>query len=295
MSINQPSETTPLADGTDCHMHVYDQRYPAAPGATLLPADAALTGYLPLRAALGLERTVVVQPSTYGTDNRCTLAACHALGAQARAVVAIAADSPDGALLAMREAGARGIRFGLAPSSGHTPESVTAFARRAADAGMHLQLTLSARRIAAMQPLLQALPCPLVVDHMGNIPPAEGADHPAWTALRSLLDAGRTWIKLSGAYLFLDQAGQTRELAQALTRQFIVAAPQRMLWGSNWPHPTHARDHAPDDRSLLALMCSAAADAATVRRILVDNPAEVYGFAPAKDHPLSGTTDARES
>lgn len=276
MSINTPYPALP-AEATDCHMHVYDSRYPAAAGATLLPPDAPLPAYLERRAALGLSRTVVVQPSTYGMDNRCTLAARAALGEQGRAVIAVAPDSDAASLEHMNAHGVRGLRFGLAPGSAWGPQAVADLGRTAASLGWHVQLTVSARRLASMEPLLAALRCPLVVDHMGNIAPDEGVSHAGFATLRRLIDAGRTWVKLSGAYLQATSPASF-DAAQALAAAFVAHAPQRLLWGSNWPHPTHT-DHPPDDRTLLNSMLAAAGSETVVRCILVDNPAQVYGFA----------------
>ena len=287
MSINHTFPRGPAAENarTDCHMHVYDARYPAAPGATLLPPDALLPDYLAVRSQLGLSRSVVVQPSAYGTDNRCTLDACDALNAadagSARAVVSVDTDVSSGALRDLRRRGARGLRFGLAPGSANTPESIVPLARLAADHGMHVQLTLSARRFVAMEALLAGLPCALVIDHMGNIAPSEGTGHAAFATLRRLLDAGSTWLKLSGAYLLseagADQDAEPWQAAGALMRAFVVAAPQRMVWGSNWPHPTHVA-HPPDDRALFSLLERVCGSAETLDRILALNPQSLYGF-----------------
>lgn len=276
MSINHTFQ-----DGTDCHMHVYDRRYPFTPGATLLPPDALLTDYLPVRSSLGLSRSVVVQPSAYGTDNRCTMDACDALNASvpgsARAVIAIDASLAPSELTALRTRGVRGLRFGLAPGSANTPDGIALQARRAAEHGLHLQLTVSARRFVALGSQLAGLPCPLVVDHMGNIPPAEGAQHPAFAMLRRLLDTGNTWVKLSGAYL-LTPAGSW-DSAGELMRSLIAAAPERVVWGSNWPHPTHTA-HPPDDLALMALLQRKSLEAgeAVAEQILRLNSQTLYGF-----------------
>jgi predicted TIM-barrel fold metal-dependent hydrolase len=270
-------------------MHVYDSRFPTVAHATVRAPDASLQDYLARRKELGLSRTVVVQPSAYGTDNRCTLTACEQLGEEARAVVTIDPLVQDAAPEGWHEKGVRGLRFGLAPGCGWGADAIAPLAQRAAERGWHVQLTVSAQRLVAMAPLLHALPCPLVIDHMGNVPPCDAVQHPAFDLMRRLVEAGRTWIKLSGAYL---QAHTQEDLAQAgqLAARLVAVAPERMLWGTNWPHPTHG-DRAPDDRALLTLLAEACGTSERLAQVLVHNPAQVYGFKSATS--LEDGPDAR--
>lgn len=257
---------------TDVHHHVYDPAAPVWPGGRA-HAAARLEDHARLMARLGLARQVLVQPSTYGFDNRLHLAALERAGARARMVAVVPPDAPQGALRAMAARGVVGARANLVSGLPLAPADVAPLARRIAELGWHLQLFASAAMVAELAPVLRQAPCTVVFDHFAQLPPRGWDGHPAWAVVMDLLQAGRGWVKLSSPYsLDQDDPFAVRDLARALVR----AAPERMLWGSNWPHPNATT--IPDDAALLDALAEWAPDAATRRAILVDNPARLYGF-----------------
>lgn len=264
----------------DCHMHVYDRRFPAVPGATLTPPDATVSDYRALQARLGLQRTVVVTPSTYGTDNASLLDALAQFGGSARGVAVCDAGVSDTELQALHAAGVRGLRFNQNIGAATQVEDLEPLAERIANLGWHLQLLLPADTLPAMEARLRTLPVPLVFDHLGRLP-AAGTAHPGFAVLCRLLDSGRVWIKLSGPYLGGPRSAGAYPQAQPLARAYIAIAPQRLLWGSNWPHPTAtAGQHPmPDDADLLLQLARWADSDVLFTRVLATNPAALYGFA----------------
>jgi len=262
----------------DCHIHVYDSRFPVAPNAMLLPPDALADDYRAVQRRLGTVRTVLVQPSTYGTDNRCMLQALGSLGADARAVAAVDIAVSDEALRRLGAAGVRGIRFNFVHAGAAASiEMLEPLSRRADGLGWHVQLNIKGDQIVQLEPLLSRLPSPIVFDHLARIPPEAGAEHPAYAVVQKLIDRGRCWVKLSGAYLESKVGPPSYADVGALARAFIKAAPQRLVWGSDWPHPSvHAA--WPDEAVLFDALCAWAPDEELRRQILVTNPEALYGF-----------------
>jgi predicted TIM-barrel fold metal-dependent hydrolase len=262
----------------DCHMHIYDPRFPAARPASRLQAQAAVADYRRLQQRLGTTRTVVVQPAAHVTDNRVTLDAVAQLGANARGVAVVHPDVTDAELEALAAGGIRGIRFSVFdPRTAATAiDMIEPLAPRVAALGWHVQLHMRGDQIADNAALLRRLPCPIVFDHMGRLPQPDGARHDAFAIIRALLDTGRAWVKLSGAYLDTRIGPPGYDDASAVARAYVAAAPDRMVWGSDWPHPTETEK--PDDAGLLDLLSAWTPDAATRKRILVDNPLALYGF-----------------
>jgi predicted TIM-barrel fold metal-dependent hydrolase len=268
----------PLA--CDAHVHVYDPRFPMAWPSLRATPQASVAEYRMLQERLGTARVVVIQPAAYGTDNAVTVDALRQLGPiVARGVAVLHPGASDATLEELHGAGIRGLRF-----SQHDPHTavttgdmIEPLARRVAELGWHVQLHLKAEQIAAMAPLIESLPATLVFDHMIRLPQPFGIRHEAFAIVRSLLDAGRAWVKLSGPYLD-SQTGSPRYAdVKAVARELVRVAPERMVWGSDWPHPTE-RDTKPDDAVLLDLLQEWVPDEPTRRRILVENPAELYGF-----------------
>ena len=273
----------PPAHACDCHMHIYDQRFPAVPGARLLPPDALVPAYRQLQKRLGLERTVVVTPSTYGTDNASLLAALEQLGSNARGVAVLDASVSDAELQSLHNAGVRGIRFNQTLSNITPIATLEPLAARIQPLGWHVQLLLKPDDVARCEPTLRRLPVPMVFDHLGRLPPA-GMDHPAFRSIMNLIDCGKAWVKLSGAYLCGPRVGNDYPDATPLARAYLAAAPERMVWGSNWPHPSaSAGIHEwPDDAALLDLLARWTGDPQRFAQILVDNPAVLYDFPRSK-------------
>jgi D-galactarolactone isomerase len=268
------------ANACDSHLHTYDPRFPKAWPKLYPTADASVAEYRLLQQRIGTTRAVVVQAAVYGTDNRGLVVALGELGAdRARGVAVLHPTATDAELDALHASGVRGLRF-----SQHDPatavtsaEMIEPLARRIADRGWHTQLHLRGDQIAAMAALIERLPGTIVIDHMGRLPQPEGVAHAAYAVVRRLLDSGRGWVKLSGAYLDT-QVGPPRYAdITRVAREYVKAAPERCVWGSDWPHPTE-RKAKPDDAVLFDLLQEWARDEPTRHRILVQNPARLYGF-----------------
>ncbi len=276
--LRAPKLTAPPG-ACDCHMHFYgpEDRYPLAPTCPFPPPLAPVEAYLPVMERLGLERVVVVQPAAYGKDNRCTLDAMKALGDRARGVAVVDESASDEELAALTEAGVRGIRFFMLPGGVLPWEILEVMAARVAAFGWHVQLQLDGRELPEREALLRRLPGTLVIDHNGKFLEPVATDHPAFKTLLRLVESGRCWVKVSAPYETSKSGPPLYQDVGALAKALIAAAPERMVWASNWPHPT-AQDDPPDDAVLLDLLLDWAEDDATRRRILSDNPAELYGF-----------------
>lgn len=272
-----PSRALP-ANACDCHMHVFDPRFAPSPHWPRTPPLADVAAYRLLQRRLGTDRAVVVTPSTYGTDNRCTLDALAALGPQARGVAVVAQDVDEAELALLAGQGVRGLRVNfVSPQSWGvtTPGMLRTLAAKAAPLGWHLQVFASATQLVELEPWLAQLPVPLVVDHLGRIDPRQGVRGEAFATLRRLLDAGRTWVKLSGAYMGSAEGAPAYGDRAPLGRALLRAAPQRLVWGSDWPHLRVTP--VPDAAGLLAMFEDWCGDAAVADRILRANPAALYG------------------
>ena len=265
------------ANSCDCHHHIYDAKYPVDPRSTLRPGDAFVGDYRVFQKRIGTTRNVVVTPSTYGTDNRVTLDAIDAFGPTARAVVVVDDAVTDGELARMHANGARGIRFNLAQAGATTPEMIEPLSKRVNDLGWHIQINATADKIIEIMPILARVPSPIVFDHLAHIPEPEGINHPLFGQIRGLIDKGRTWVKLSGAYADTKIGPPTYADSTAVAQAYVKAAPERLVWGSDWPHPGE-RDKKPDDAVLFDLLLEWAPDPAVRHRILVENPAVLYDF-----------------
>ncbi len=278
-TITVPAWRSP-AGGCDCHFHIFGpfERYPLSPRRSYTPSrPAPVAAYRRVADTLGLDRGIVVQASIHGTDNACTLDAVAELGPGYRAVVVVDATVTDADLRAMDARGARGVRFNIATGGGTPIDELDAIVARIAPLGWHLQVFTTAEHLAELAPRLGRLPVPLVIDHMGGAQAADGTETAGVRALRRLLDAGRTWVKLSG---YRASAGPPYSDVAPLARALLAAAPERCVWGTDWPHPNMAAD-VPDDGELFDLLGAWAPDEAARRRVLVDNPAALYGFGAA--------------
>ncbi|MEJ8850414.1 amidohydrolase family protein [Variovorax rhizosphaerae] len=270
------------AGACDAHMHIFDRRFASIGAPDAMVDGATVDDYRLLQQRLGTQRTVVVQPRVHGTDNAVTLAAIQSLGPrQARGVAVVRPDVTDDELERLHAGGIRGIRFTLYTATHAAVDfsMVEPLAHRVHALGWHVQLHWSADQIEAHAPLLQRLPCSLVFDHLARLPQPDPQAHPAYAIVSRLLGNGRTWIKMSGAYLNSSVGAEggyadTESIAQAWVRQ----APERMVWGSDWPHSTEPLDK-PDDAALFDLLARWVPDDATRHRVLVDNPAQLYQFS----------------
>lgn len=272
----------------DCHVHVYDARYPALPGARLTPPDASVADYRLLQRRTGTSRVVFVTPSTYGTDNRPLRDALAAMGHAARGVAVIDERDTDSQLRALHTVGVRGVRLNLSLGASSSADELEALAARIAPLGWHLQLLAPADLLADWGARLAALPVPVVFDHFGRIAPSMRQRHPAHALVLRMLEAGRAWVKLSGCYIVSETGLPDYADVQPLARSYLQAAPDRVVWGSDWPHASASAGHQamPDDAHQMTLLARWADDARTLQRVLVDNPAALYDFAAA----TTGTT-----
>lgn len=265
----------------DTHMHIYEDRFPKAPTALIKPPPATVADYRKLQQRLGLTRTVIVQPSTYGADNRCTLEAMAAFGDNARGVAVVDTSVTNDELARLTKAGIRGIRFLMLPGGALPWDILETIAARVHEFGWHVQLQLDGRGLPEREAQLRGLPGTLVVDHVGKFLEPVSVDHAAFRVLARLVEAGRTWVKLSAAYEVSKKGPPTYDDVGALAKALVRLAPERMVWASNWPHPSVPKEERPDDAVLLDTLLDWAPDEAIRRRILVDNPATLYGFGPA--------------
>jgi len=265
------------ANAADCHHHNYDAKYPVDPRSTLRPGDASVEDYRALQRRIGTSRNVIVQPSTYGTDNSCTLDALVAFGPTARAVAVVDTSVSDTELNRMNGLGVRGIRFNLAQAGATTPEMIEPLSKRANDLGWHIQINAPAAKIMEIKDILNRVPSPIVFDHLAHIPEPEGTAHPLFGVVLALIDKGTTWVKLSGAYADTKVGPPSYSDSSAVARAYVQKAPERLVWGSDWPHPGE-RDKKPDDAILFDLLLDWAPDERVRNRILVQNPEVLYGF-----------------
>ena len=276
---SKPGWTAP-PNSTDCHMHIFGPygRYPLSPGRGYTPPEASIAMYQEMLSTIGLTRTVVVQPSIYGTDNNVSLDAVAALGAdRARAVVVVDDGFDLAALRAMGARGACGVRFNAVSGNGTPLEQLEALGEKLATLGWHLQLYAHAAEMVALEAVLARLPCPMVVDHMGGVKAAEGGtESPGFKAMIRLLEKG-AWAKLCGYRS--SAAGAPYSDVAGMARRMIAAAPERCVWGTDWPHPSLlSPEEVPDDGVLLDALGAWAPRDDQRQSILVDNPARLYGF-----------------
>ena len=278
-----PPQLKAPANACDCHHHIYDDvRFPQPPDATApLQPNARVEEYRLLQRRLQTSRSIVVTPSAYATDNRVTLDAIAQLAGRARGVAVVRPSVTDAELKTLAAGGIRGIRFSLTTpaTAATTIEMIEPLSKRVAALGWHVQINMTADQIVAAEALWNRVPSPLVFDHIGHIPGPAGVRHPAYKVMRRLIDKGRTWVKLSVTYDSTEDGPPGYADVVRLGQELVKVVPERLVWGSNWPHPNEQKK--PDDALLFDLMTRWAPDAATRNRILVQNPATHYGFGDA--------------
>ena len=276
-AVTRPPRHRAPAGSCDSHFHIFGpyDRFPLGPGRPYTPPPALMAHDRDMAATLGLTRQVVVQASVYGTDNAATLDAVAQFGAGARAIVVVDDAASPAELRRMADAGAVGVRFNAVSGNGTPVNQLESLARRVADLGWHIQIYMEGDVLAALAPRLARLPVPLVLDHMGGVRAEDGPDGAALTAALRLIDGGRTHVKLCGY-----RAGTAPYANLApIARRFVAAAPERCIWGTDWPHTQFASAaDMLDDGMLLDWLFNWVPDATTRQRILVDNPAALYGY-----------------
>lgn len=269
------ARTKAPAHAVDCHQHIYDPRFPLDLKAISLAGYATVADYRLLQKRIGTSRNVIVTPSAYRTDNGCLLDALQQFGKNnAKGVAVVDTEVTEAELKRLDAAGVRGIRFFLAPNGVTTVEMVRPLAKRIEPLGWHIQVNATPERVLASMPAWQDVPVPVVFDHMGHAP---GVDSELFQEISKLLQADKAWVKVSGAYLDTKTGPPAYADTSAVAKAFIKEAPERMVWGSDWPHPSVKEK--PDDAVLFDLLASWVPDERLRNRILVDNPARLYRFA----------------
>ncbi len=278
-----PPKLKAPANACDCHHHIYDPaRFPMAPTpGRPAPSNGTVADYRLLQKRIGTTRNVVVQPRNYAVDNEVTLDALAQAAGNARGVAVVRPTITDAELKRFDAAGVRGIRFSIGDPASRvvSPEMIEPLSKRIADLGWHIQFNMEGEQVVELADILRRLPTPLVFDHLGNPPLPAGIDHPSHAIIRGLIDKGRTWVKLSGAYSNTKIGPPDYPEATRIAQAFVKAAPERLVWGSDWPHPTMPDNNKPDDALLFDLLTVWAPVEATRNRILVQNPEALYGFA----------------
>ena len=275
-----PAKTKAPPNATDCHHHIYASRFKVDPNSALRPGDASVADYRLLQKRIGTTRNVIVQPSTYGIFNDGLVEALTECGPTARGVAVVNASVTDDELKRLDTARVRGVRFNLATPGGATSiDMLEPVAKRIAPMGWHVQFNMSADATVAAKDVLNRLPCQIVFDHLAHMPEPVGTGHPAFAVVVDLLQKGKAWVKLSGAYADTKVGPPTYADSTAVAQAYVKAAPERLVWGSDWPHPSEQGKTLPDDAILFDLLAQWAPDEAMRTRILVDNPAKLYGFA----------------
>jgi predicted TIM-barrel fold metal-dependent hydrolase len=282
------------AGACDCHTHVFGDpaRYTLFPGRTYTPEPASVAEMRTLHRALHMDRVVIVQPSIYGTDNSCTLDAMRVLGGRARGVAVIDDETTDAQLDAMNGAGIRGIRLNLETFGQTDPAAVRKrfvnAVERMKSRNWHIQIYTRLSVIEGLREEIAAAQIPIVFDHFGGARAELGVDQPGFKTLVDLVRQAVAWVKISGAYRSSNKPPDYGD-ATALAKALIGANPERILWGTDWPHPnsTPPKDQPVsvvtpllqiDDGRLLNQLTIWAPDAGTRKAILVANPARLYGF-----------------
>jgi predicted TIM-barrel fold metal-dependent hydrolase len=297
-NASQPS--TPVnfdipAGACDCHTHIHGDpaKFPFFAGRVYTPEPASPEEMTALHKALHIERVVIVTPSVYGTDNSATLFGMKARGATARGVAVIDDKTPESDLDAMGQAGIRGVRINLATSGVNDPSvgraRLQAAIERMKARGWHIQIYTNLPLVSAIKDLIAASPVPVVFDHFGGADAQLGLEQPGFADLVELVKSGKAYVKISGAYR-LSKLPPDYPDAGPFARALIAANAERIIWGSDWPHPDSVTpagkkptDVTPlyqiDDGRLLNQLPVWAPDAAVRKKILVDNPSRLYGFS----------------
>ena len=278
----------------DCHTHIHGDpaKFPFFSGRVYTPEPASPEEMAALHRALHIQRVVIVTPSVYGTDNSATLFGMKARGKDARGVAVIDDKTTEAELDAMGKAGIRGVRLNLATGGINDPAVArprfTTAAQRIKARGWHLQIYTNPAMITAVKDLVMSSPVPVVFDHFGGAQAAAGVGQPVFSDLVEAVRSGKAYVKISGAYRASKQGPDYADVAP-MAKALIAANPDRIVWGTDWPHPDSVTppgkkptDVTPlfqiDDGRLLNQLAVWAPDAATRKKILVDNPARLYGF-----------------
>jgi 2-pyrone-4,6-dicarboxylate lactonase len=273
---------TMLPPGTiDCHFHVFgpEHAWPYAPGRSYTPPDAPLADYERLAATFGISRSVIVQPSPYGMDNRRSLEAVATSRLPMRAVLVLDPSVTDAQLAEYDRLGARGVRFNLLFGAGLAVQTAQAFADRIRELGWHLQFLADVSTMDDLPRLARRLRVPVVFDHLGHVPASKTVVDAGFQNLLALVREGLAWVKLSGTYRTTGRTSTPYDDTRPFIDALIAANPERLVWGTDWPHPSISPP-MPDDTALVDQFNAWVQDPAMCERIFVRNPEQLYGFEP---------------
>jgi len=268
----------PPAGSCDCHAHIFgpESLYPYMSNRSYTPPDALLSSYMALLNTLGLDRSVIVQPSVYGTDNRVTLDAIKREGENFRGVVVVDENVTSEELTRMHEIGVRGVRLNLLFKGGMSLSAVCQIADRIKTFGWHLQFLVDVSTFPEHD-TLKKLPVDIVFDHMGHLPTSKGVNDPGFVTLLNMLDSGKAWVKMSGPYRITCTGGYPYQDVTPFAKAIIETNPERAVWATDWPHPA-IQTPMPIDGDLLDLLHEWVPDNEMRKAVLVDNPSKLYDF-----------------
>ena len=267
----------------DCHAHVFgpQTRFPYVPDAAYIPHDATPADYARMLRAIGCDRAVLVQPSVYGTDNSAMIDALRARVFDFRGVAVVAETITDRELEEMHAAGVRGIRLNLASQTpGLQLAQAPQLAKRIKPLGWHLQFFMDLRKLERAEEKLAALDIDIVIDHFGHVSAEDGVAAAPFQTLLTLVKRDNVWAKLIGPYFLSNRHPHYADVT-SFARALVEAAPERVVWGTDWPHPAVQRLGAPmpDDGTLADMIPEWIPDEGLRTRVLVDNPARLYQFS----------------
>jgi predicted TIM-barrel fold metal-dependent hydrolase len=282
-NTRKPSfKAPPLACDAHCHVFGPASKFPYAPDAPYWPPDSPFENLQKLHQILGIERAVIVHASCHGADMRVTLDAIARSGGKYRGTAIIDASYTEKQFREMHEGGIRGVRFNFVKHLGGRPD-MALFDRTVArlrEMGWHLILHLDSADLVEFRRKFEAIPVPMVIDHMGRVKAAEGLQQEPFRVLLDFMKNDNFWVKICGAER-VSSKGPPFDDALPFARALIEAAPGRILWGTDWPHP-NVGQHMPNDGDLVDLFARMAPEPVLQRKILVDNPARLYGFEEIK-------------
>lgn len=266
------------AGATDCHVHLYLPGYEAQPGGPKIPELATVADYQALQKWLSLERVVVTQPNAYQFDNRAILQGVAEIGQEnARAVVVVAPDATDAQIEELHAQGARGARIMQLPGGAVGIDKLAEVEERIRAFGWHLMVQFNGREIDSYIDTLKAIKTDYIIDHIGKFMPPVAANDSRVDQIVNLLERGNAWIKICAGYEASLSGGPTYTDVGPIAKRLIQHAPERVIWGTNWPHVGVPREQFPDDAEQLDVLLHWA-DERIRQKILVDNPAALYGF-----------------
>jgi len=287
-NTRKPSYSPP-ANSCDTHFHIFGppEEFPFAPTRQYTPPAAPLEHYLNMMAVIGIDRGVVVQPSVHGLDNSVTLDAIKKSGGRFRGVARIDDRTRGSTFKILHEGGIRGVRFNLLdrPRGNVALDVFDRAVEQIAEFGWSVDLHIDPKNLLEQERRIRALPTPVVIDHLARVDPADGLGQPAFQLLLDLLKNDRCWVKVSGADKLCKSGvyfyqGLPYIDVVPFARAAIAAAPDRVIWGTDWPHSNNfAPGKTPNDGDLTDLLLQFAPDEKIRKKILVDNPAALYGFA----------------